>query len=1070
MRNLKRFLATALTVLMVVSGFAAVSAYTFEDVTDYSEAITILNDLGIILGYSETEFGPDDDVTRWQMALLTSKLMKGDVATETWEGENLTTFEDVTPNHYCGAISYANQMGIVKGTSETTFDPESGITYEQGLTMAVRMLGYGSAEADANYPWAYIDAASKLGLENGLIDMVYTETLTRGETAQLLYNVLLTKTTYGTTYAEKVFGLETATIVITKTTNLNMLDVTSTNVKEGEVAFHILENGELGDAEYVIAASDLGLTGDLNDYVGASYYVVTTDGFKSVNGIHTNANAVLTAADYTVVDANNISIGGTTYNINDGFDVYNVCGSYELKGTGAYVKDSNNNLLDADGNIVIYYVPSQQLAYGYIGFGAYAVRLENGNYIVPTDADYEKVARVDDRTVYAYGLIDNAVTEIGDINAYSDLVVYDDNNDGVWDRAFFKPFSFGIYGVEDTDFDGVDNVVITSCATGAKIDLGESDVVTFAGTTPKKGNYIIYSFNVQSNILTVKETLSTSVGYVSEINPGAGTVKIDGTSYPFGNAKLPGTQTMLDLLTSDADYYTMYVEYVLKDGKVLCFKDYQIENYVVFESFLGFTDDGFITALVYDTNSMLSKISVASIDALPYLSWISMSGIYGTINNASLLDTKGELFEAIVDEEGYYHLKTLTNADYTFIAKEDFHVSIYQNWTSNAIVADSTKVTTGAGVDTTWNRFFADGGTKYIVVKPGATAADTKILSGYGNNAELDIKAGALVKVVYSNPDAIIPTAKYIYISNGGLTSANYSSDEYIVYLDSDSIGSLVNDQSSLGTVLGSVWNYKNVINMSSTSLCNVSALFNYKLERNRFYLVRDGYVVPDYDAQQHIVEGVNIENIGLYTYTVDGVTKDKVTPTLYMAKWDADKGCYDIINKSATDLAPMNFVTDLSVIAAINDPYVDVLAMYCNFNRASSDTFIITDIIGDGVLTAENTAVAAVADAGEAVIDILISVDPEADVTLYGKTLTFKKLGKWTETQYVQIPNIVGYTTLLIPESVAIDADTGVAVTLLPIAYPSEQALFAFEADTDYEVVFELEGVEFTARFHTPV
>ena len=50
-----------------------------------------------------------------------------------------------------------------------------------------------------NYPWSYINAGIKLGLDRGLENIAYDKTLTRAETAVILYNALTSEYLLGKT-------------------------------------------------------------------------------------------------------------------------------------------------------------------------------------------------------------------------------------------------------------------------------------------------------------------------------------------------------------------------------------------------------------------------------------------------------------------------------------------------------------------------------------------------------------------------------------------------------------------------------------------------------------------------------------------------------------------------------------------------------------------------------------------------------------------------------------------------------------------------------------------------------
>ena len=169
----------------------------------------------MIKGTGSGEFSPEDGVTREQMAAFLSRLMLGrDDAGRT----NTTKFTDLYEPYYNGAISWANSASYILGTSETTYNPTGGITKQDAMAMLVRALGQSTDKMNEGYPWSYINAGVKLGLDRGLEDVAYEQALTRAQTAVILYNALTSEYLVGrttvngniyfesTSFIEEVFG------------------------------------------------------------------------------------------------------------------------------------------------------------------------------------------------------------------------------------------------------------------------------------------------------------------------------------------------------------------------------------------------------------------------------------------------------------------------------------------------------------------------------------------------------------------------------------------------------------------------------------------------------------------------------------------------------------------------------------------------------------------------------------------------------------------------------------------------------------------------------------------------
>ena len=190
MSNFKKFLALVLATLMVASMMviSAPAASAYAPTGDYADDIALLNTLGVMLG-DNVSFGEKDNVTRWQMALLIARIVTGETGNDMWEAEKSEFFTDVTADHYPGAIDFCAEMGYIKGVGDNKFEPEENITYQDGLTMLVRLLGYETE--NMSYPWGYILKARTLATTAGKtltadIDTGNKTPLLREEVANLL--------------------------------------------------------------------------------------------------------------------------------------------------------------------------------------------------------------------------------------------------------------------------------------------------------------------------------------------------------------------------------------------------------------------------------------------------------------------------------------------------------------------------------------------------------------------------------------------------------------------------------------------------------------------------------------------------------------------------------------------------------------------------------------------------------------------------------------------------------------------------------------------------------------------
>lgn len=110
------------------------SGKTFSDVQGHEnqKAIEELAKRGIINGMTENSFSPDNTMTRAEFAAITVRALGLSV-------KNLSVFNDVKPTDwYAEYVNTAYSYGLVKGISETEFNPDGTITLEQSSAMVCR--------------------------------------------------------------------------------------------------------------------------------------------------------------------------------------------------------------------------------------------------------------------------------------------------------------------------------------------------------------------------------------------------------------------------------------------------------------------------------------------------------------------------------------------------------------------------------------------------------------------------------------------------------------------------------------------------------------------------------------------------------------------------------------------------------------------------------------------------------------------------------------------------------------------------------------------------------------------
>ena len=146
MRNLKRALSLALASVMLL-GMMVVgsSAKGIDDFTDKAEivnqdAVAVTSAIGMFEGYEDGSFGPENVVTRAEMAVIISTMLYG-AGVNVNQFAETSVFTDV-PAWAQGYVNLCSSLGIVAGVGDGKFDPNATVTTAQAVLMLCRALGY----------------------------------------------------------------------------------------------------------------------------------------------------------------------------------------------------------------------------------------------------------------------------------------------------------------------------------------------------------------------------------------------------------------------------------------------------------------------------------------------------------------------------------------------------------------------------------------------------------------------------------------------------------------------------------------------------------------------------------------------------------------------------------------------------------------------------------------------------------------------------------------------------------------------------------------------------------------
>lgn len=178
--------ALAITCAAPAAQVNAATVYSDTSKTHYSDAVSALSDAGVINGYPDGTFRPENAISRAEISkILSSVITVGFSAEDAAKADEDTIHADITDtaamtangaafkdidstNWSAPYIGITNTCGIVTGYTDKTFRPKKTITYNELSAMAVRATEYDMSKVTGVWPANYVAAAKELKLYSGL--------------------------------------------------------------------------------------------------------------------------------------------------------------------------------------------------------------------------------------------------------------------------------------------------------------------------------------------------------------------------------------------------------------------------------------------------------------------------------------------------------------------------------------------------------------------------------------------------------------------------------------------------------------------------------------------------------------------------------------------------------------------------------------------------------------------------------------------------------------------------------------------------------------------------------------
>ncbi len=224
----KRILSSVLAAALLSQSAGAV----FNDIQDIytQQAASSLAGMGIVTGTTYGVFDPDRLLTRAEFTRIAIGALG---ITNVDNYSSYTIFPDVPAGNWAAGwvnaavrhpdiIEAYKDTPIIRGLADGTFGPNNVITLGEGCTIALRLLGYGTADIGPFWPNDYVAKARALGLLTNLPVTDPNGALTRGHAAILFRNTLTAQMKDGKSMLSSLSGgtpVEHSILVATSATD-----------------------------------------------------------------------------------------------------------------------------------------------------------------------------------------------------------------------------------------------------------------------------------------------------------------------------------------------------------------------------------------------------------------------------------------------------------------------------------------------------------------------------------------------------------------------------------------------------------------------------------------------------------------------------------------------------------------------------------------------------------------------------------------------------------------------------------------------------------------------------------
>ena len=430
---MKKFISLLLSFALVICCVSPVSAAS----TATSAEIQVLTDLGIVKGYEDGSFRPDDVITRAEVVAIVNRVQGLSDAAKAASGVSI--YSDVkATDWFAGDVNLATQMGVISGDGDGTFRPNDQVKYEEVVKMVVAALGYNREYVmkQGGWPTGYLVIATQAEVTKGL-SVAAGDPAYRGVVAKLVYQALTApmmvlstydddgKATYKADPNSTLLGKKLNIAKVTGFVSANNVSALSGSETDATNIVRLIYNKAVGNID-ILDTNEKEFITDVKYALGHIYdfYIAENNDKLYIVSAEEGKNETITLVeneDYTITSKDNTII---VEDLEGDKEEYELSVDYKALVNGKV--DTLPTEFDSDDVIELIDDDSDS-EYDYVFVTKYIIGVVDSVYGNNKKIGFKNISSIDmtkylEEEDYSYSIVINETERVYDI---SDLMEYD---------------------------------------------------------------------------------------------------------------------------------------------------------------------------------------------------------------------------------------------------------------------------------------------------------------------------------------------------------------------------------------------------------------------------------------------------------------------------------------------------------------------------------------------------------------------------------------------------------------------------------------------------------------------